>query len=260
MRYFSSPVGRTIPVFIFLCGSLSSAGAQDVVEEGRGLEAPPPAEPARAREVATENEVAPQNEVARLVTAELLAGTTLPLDVFLGARLVLAGRFFAETSMGRSAYGGLAGSVALSLGGEEVATLIEPAFSSAWVFRLGLGVRPFGQGGPELSAGYARVGSAATWSAADLSLPSSAGEVSAELTLHMLYVELGWAIDVYGPLFLRPAIGWSQVMSASVQLSSSANLSRQAATALITAETTAEAIIEQYGKTPTLSLAIGARF
>lgn len=258
MRPFRSPLESTLPLLALLCWSFPLSAQ----EEGHSLDAPPPTQAEQSLEETPAN--TPANEAREgaqsLFTGEVLAGTTLPLDVSLGARLVLAGRFFAETSIGRSAYGGLAGSVALSLGGEEVATLIEPAFSGAWVFRLGLGVRPFGQGGPELSVGYARMGTSATWSAADLSLPSSAGELSAEISLHMIYVELGWSIDVYGPLFLRPAIGWSQVLNASVDLSSSANLSGQAATALVTAGTTAQATIEQYGKTPTLSLAIGARF
>lgn len=238
---------------ILLCSSALSfsASAQEPSESGVGLDAP-------VSNPSTEM-TAPADEPS-LVSAEILAGTTLPLDVSIGARLVVAQRFFAETSVGRSAYGSLAGSVALSLGGEEVAALIEPAFSGAWVFRLGLGVRPFGQGGPELSVGYARLGTAATWSAADLSLPASVGDLSADITLHMLYVELGWSIDVYGPLFLRPAIGWSQVLDANTQLSSSANLSGQAGEAMATAETTANGVIEDYGKTPTLSLAIGARF
>lgn len=260
MRHSTSLIGSPLPVVALLfCWSLPASAQEpptpEASEEERGgeLATPPPAE-----EVPAEDP--PATDEPSLVGVEVLAATTLPFDVSLGARLVLAGRFFAETSVGRSVYGGVAGSVALSLGGEEVATLIEPAFSNAWVFRLGLGVRPFGQGGPELSVGYARLGSAATWSAADLSLPSSAGELTADITLHMLYVELGWSIDVYGPLFLRPAIGWSQVLNANTELSSSANLSGQAAAALATAETTAEAIIEQYGKTPTLSLAIGARF
>lgn len=252
---------------LFLCGSLS-ASAQEMEppqtatsEEAHGLDVPPSADVTPESEAAEEQETTPEPDASpSFVTGEVLAGTTLPLDVSLGARLVLGGRFFVETSIGRSAYGALAGSVALSLGGEEVATLIEPAFSSAWVFRLGVGVRPFGQGGPELSVGYARMASSATWSAADLSLPSSAGKLSAQISLHMIYVELGWSIDVYGPLFLRPAIGWSQVVGANVDLSSSANLSGQAATALVSAGTTAEAILEQYGRTPTLSLAIGARF
>lgn len=238
-----------------ICSSAasSSASAQERGEPGAGLDAPP----VSSASLGADAELADEPSV---VSAEILAGTTLPLDVSIGARLVLAQRFFAETSVGRTAYGSLAGSVALSLGGEEVATLIEPAFSGAWVFRIGLGVRPFGQGGPELSVGYARLGTSATWSAADLSLPASAGELSADITLHMVYVELGWSIDVYGPLFLRPAIGWSQVLDANTQLSSSANLSAQAAAAMATAETTADGVIEDYGKTPTLSLAIGARF
>ncbi|MFK7998155.1 MAG: hypothetical protein AB8H86_01115 [Polyangiales bacterium] len=240
---------RSLLVFaLLLCWALPLSAQEHRTEPAAGLDAPPVS--------ATMLDA----DEPSLVSVEILAGTTLPFDVSLGARLVLAQRFFAETSVGRSAYGSLAGSVALSLGGDEVATLIEPAFSNAWMFRFGFGVRPFGQGGPELSAGYARLSSAATWSAADLSLPASAGELAADITLHMLYVELGWSIDVFGPLFLRPAIGWSQVLDANTRLSSSANLSGQAAAAMATAETSAEAIIEQYGKTPTLSLAIGARF
>ena len=190
---------------------------------------------------------------------ELMAGTTAPLDIWGGARLAISRRWLLSASIGRSVYGGLTSSMVSSFGSERAGAIVSPLFEDAWVMRLGVGVRPFGSTGPELIVGYTRVGAMASWDSATLSLPPRVGTLSAHVSMNMIHAELGWSIGLFGRFFLRPALGLTKTFRARVSLSSSTSAQQSAAT-LQTVQETIEGTLVDYGMTPTLSLALGARF
>lgn len=191
-----------------------------------------------------------------IVSVELFAGTTAPIDVHLGARLVFFKRLFLTASGGRTVYGSVLGPIVGQIGGDNAAAIVEPIFSNGWTFRLGAGIRPFGASGPELVAGYAYLGASASWNTAAFGLPDTGIALDASARLDMVFAELGWTIPL-GPLFFRPAVGWTQVLGANVSIATEAQLGRDN---IATAATEAEDIIETYGRTPTFSLGLGARF
>ncbi|MEM9068700.1 MAG: hypothetical protein AAGE52_09345 [Myxococcota bacterium] len=216
-------------------------------ESADGLASPAPSSESRA----------PSRDI---VDVEVFAGTTAPLDLYGGANLVFFDRLFLTASVGRTVYGGLAGSAVRGLAGDEVATIVEPLVSGAWVLRFGFGVRPFGQRGPEAVAGYARINGSARWDAGSLGVPARVGELSADVGLNAFFVEIGWSIDIFGPLYIRPAIGWTQVVGSNVSVSASGATGTQVQNALGLAEDEVSSVINRYGRTPTLSLGRGARF
>lgn len=206
-----------------------------------------------------ETDRGPDEPSQRVAGVEFLAGTTAPLDVWTGVDFVLFERLLLTASVGRSAYGGLAGSIIRTQGADDAAAIIQPLLSDGWMLRLGLGVRPFGKAGPEALVGFARLNASATWDASTFDLPNRLGSLSADVGINMLYVELGWSIDMFGPVFVRPAIGWTRALGSSVSLTSTVAATGQTAVALEATGAVVEEAIDTYGMTPTLSLSIGAR-
>lgn len=194
---------------------------------------------------------------------EILAGTTAPIDVSLGARLVLVDRLLVSGSIGRAAYGSLWSGIARGAIGDAGATLIDPLFEDAWAARLGVGVRPFGQTGIELTVGYARLWTSAAWdmAAAAEVLGWQDGGVSGELTasigIDAFYVELGLTMKLFDLILLRPAIGWMQTTSARATLSTTMDVPPEMEAMLSEGGAAVGAAIERYGMTPTLSLSAG---
>ena len=227
-------------------------------EDASGLSAP-----AGTNSVETEStrdiehmDSAPENEErTRIARAEIVFGTTAPIDLALGANLVLFDRFVLGASVGRQIYGSIAGRFSDDL----TVALLEPLLSSTWVFRLQGAVRPFASRGPELAIAWMRTSASQGWTASELGLPSSLGSLDASLDMRIFSVELAWPIPL-GPIFLRPALGWAKVYRTDLTLDASAATSGQAADAVESARVTVEDTINEYGSLPTVSLAIGARF
>lgn len=256
---------------------LLAAGSASAQETPDRLDAPPRArmdaseraergsdEEASVGDSNEEASVGDSNGEASVAPAafELFAGTTAPVDVALGARVVFFERFLITASVGRGVYGGVWGGLANIYGGDDAAQLIEPVLGRAWVTRIGVGVQPFGVGTPELVVGYARLNTSADWDAATVGAPAEAGRLHADIGLNLIFAELGWNLHVAGPFYLRPAIGWMHTLGAGVSLSSNSSQANTAEgrAALAEAETGVEETLRSYGFTPTLSLSAGFRF
>ncbi|MCB9595047.1 MAG: hypothetical protein H6719_20185 [Sandaracinaceae bacterium] len=189
------------------------------------------------------------------VRLELLAGTTAPLDVGARARLVLLDRVLLDASAGAGAYGDLFGAIAEPLGGAEAATVARGLADGAFVGRLSLGLRPFGDG-LELVFGYTVIQRSTTFEAGTFGAQTPA--VHAELLLHALHGELAGTFAI-GDFLIRPAIGWTQAIGSEVGLASE-RTGRRIDAALAQTEADMESAIATYAMTPTVSLGVGYRF
>lgn len=190
---------------------------------------------------------------------EVHAGTAAPLDVFVGANVVLGERLLLTTSIGVSAYRRAIDSVALRFGGEESAEIVTPLLFGATVVRLGVGLRLFGNGGPEVLAGYSRIMGSATWDAGSFGIPARFGEISASVGINAVYAELGWAISI-GNAFIRPAIGFTRALGTRISVSAEDANEAQTEVASEAAREAVDGALDDFGMTPTLSLSIGGRF
>jgi hypothetical protein len=189
------------------------------------------------------------------VRVELLAGTDAPLDLGVQARLVIVDRFLLGASAGVGVYGDLFGAIAEPLAGREAASIVSGLANGAFVGRLSLGVRPFGDGF-ELVFGYTVIQRSTSFAAGTFGAQSPA--VSADLLLHALHGELAWAIAI-GDFMIRPALGWTQAIGSEVGLASDGR-NPQVDEALDRNEANVESAISSYAMTPTVSLAVGYRF
>jgi hypothetical protein len=198
---------------------------------------------------------------------EVLAGTTAPIDVEVGARVTVFDVLLGGVSLGTGAYGSLYSGLARAGGGEGAGDLVGQLAGDVMVVNAYGGIRPFGRGGIELVAGYSRLGGSTT---VDMSTFASAfgtgaapeGSVTADWAFHALHLEIGWTFSVADSFLVRPAFGWTQVMGADVTMTAtgSAASSAQMRQALTEGATAMEDAATTYGMMPTLSLAVGWRF
>ncbi|MEM9864260.1 MAG: hypothetical protein AAF938_21855 [Myxococcota bacterium] len=231
-------------------------------EGGAGLEEPAPsgdAVPNAPTNYEGANGAA-EGSGPRIFSVEVLLGTTVPIDVHVGANFVLFERVFLNASVGRGAYGGAIGSIAGAFGGDEVQSIVEDLYGSAWTTRFGVGVRPFGRGGPELVLGVGRLRADGVWNAGTFSLPAALGDVGIEARMTLFYAELGWTLRLGKRFLLRPSVGWTQTIGASTRATTTANLSSQVQAGVAAAESLVEDALRSYGRTPTLGLAFGVSF
>lgn len=189
------------------------------------------------------------------VRLELLGGTTAPLDLGAQARVVLLDRLVLGASAGGGVYGDLFGAIAEPVGGAEAATVARSLAHGAFVGRLSLGVRPFGDG-LELVFGYTAIQRSTTLPAGTFGEQTPA--VSAALWLHALHGEIA-AVIAIDDFLIRPALGWTQAIGTELGLSTEAR-NRRVRAALAETEAELEAAIATYAMTPTVSLAVGYRF
>lgn len=190
---------------------------------------------------------------------EVHAGTAAPLDVFVAANVVIGEYLLLTSSIGVSVYRNTVDSVAARFGSEESAQVVTPLLFGATLVRLGLGLRPFGKGGPELLAGYMRIMGSATWEAGSFGIPARFGEISASVGINSVYAELGWSIAI-GNAFVRPAIGFARALGTRVAVSAE---DANAAQTELTSERAGEAVdaaLDDFGMMPTVSISIGGHF
>lgn len=207
----------------------------------------------------SEGSVPAEQPSKSVLSMEVFAGTTAPLDVGVGVNVVLWERLFFTTSVGVSVYRRTIDAVAQGLGGDETADIATPLLFGATVVRLGVGLRPFGNGGPEVVGGYLRLMGDATWDAGSFGVPARFGEISASVAINAFYAELGWAISM-GPVFIRPALGVTRALGSRVSVDASGASSAQSATVNSLAGEAVSDALDEFGVTPTVSLSIGGRF
>ncbi|MEZ4247607.1 MAG: hypothetical protein R3B99_05145 [Polyangiales bacterium] len=209
-----------------------------------------------AREVA-------RTEGARAVGLELMLGTTAPLDLGLTARVVFFERFYAYGGLGVGIYGGLYDAVASSLANDDAGSVARSLGNGAFVGRLGVGVRPFGAEGLELSFGYLGIRRGVTVDAAEVAaaagMSTQPRDVDASLRIRAIQVELGWSLRVGERLLLRPTVGWAHGLKSRVGLSAEGASAAERA-ALGSIEETLTRNLDRRARTPTLGLQMGLRF
>lgn len=191
------------------------------------------------------------------VRVEILGGTTAPIGLELGARLLIFDRLIVGASLGMTTYGGAFGNVVEANGGDG--SLVRTLADGAFTLHAGFGVRPFEGEGLEVMLGYTLLAQPvrrfdAVTLADALSTQTGATEASASLELHALTIELGWTFVVLDHFLIRPAIGFMAAVDASVSLEGSEGASLDSLSRALD-----DAILE-HGMAPTLSLSMGYRF
>jgi diguanylate cyclase (GGDEF)-like protein len=190
------------------------------------------------------------------VRVEILGGTTAPVGLEIGARVVIFDRLIASASLGMTTYGGAFGNVVDAYGGngDLVRTLADGAFT----LHAGVGVRPFEGEGLELMLGYTMLAQSvrrfdAVTLADALDTQTGATEASASLMVHALTIEVGWTFVVLEHFLIRPAIGFMAGVDADVAFAGTEGASLGGLSRALT-----DAIL-QYGMAPTLSFQLGYR-
>lgn len=199
---------------------------------------------------------------ARRVGVEVMLGTTAPLDVGVSARLVLFERLYVYGGLGVGVYGGVYDAVASGLVNDDAGSLARLLGNGAFVGRIGIGVRPFGEG-LELSIGYLGIRRGvsvdASTVAAAAGMSAQPRDVDASMRIAAIHVELGWSLRLGERVLLRPTVGWAHGLGARVGLSSEgASATERAAIASI--EDSLTRGLRDRARTPTLGLQVGMRF
>lgn len=199
---------------------------------------------------------------ARRVGVEVMLGTTAPLDVGVSARLVLFERLYVYGGLGVGVYGGVYDAVASGLVNDDAGSIARLLGNGAFVGRIGVGVRPFGEG-LELSVGYLGIRRGvsvdASTVAAAAGMSAQPRDVDASMRIAAIHVELGWGLRLGERVLLRPTIGWAHGLGARVGLSSEgASATERAAIASI--EDSLTRGLRDRARTPTLGLQVGMRF
>lgn len=198
----------------------------------------------------------------RRVGVEVMLGTTAPLDVGVSARLVLFERLYVYGGLGVGVYGGVYDAVASGLVNDDAGSIARSLGNGAFVGRIGVGVRPFGEG-LELSIGYLGIRRGvsvdASTVAAAAGMSAQPRDVDASMRIAAIHVELGWTLRLGERVLLRPTIGWAHGLGARVGLSSEgASATERAAIASIEESLTRG--LRDRARTPTLGLHVGMRF
>jgi hypothetical protein len=203
-------------------------------------------------------------EATAPLQVEALVGTTAPIDVSVGARAVIYDRLLVSSSLGVGVYGGFIGAIAGSVGGEAVGDIAQELTNGVVVFRAGLGVRPFGNGGPELLASYALLHRSPTFDLATLAaaydLEAPSGDVDASLTLHAVHFEFGWTIAIGDGFIVRPAFGWLHPIDGTAELDVPQAQTARQERVVSEVEAELDDALTSYVMTPTLSISAGWRF
>jgi len=211
---------------------------------------------------AHDSDVGEVTERARRVGVEVMLGTTAPLDVGVSARLVLFERLYVYGGLGVGVYGGVYDAVASGLVNDDAGSIARSLGNGALVGRIGVGVRPFGEG-LELSVGYLGIRRGvsvdASTVAAAAGMSAQPRDVDASMRIAAIHVELGWSLRLGERVLLRPTIGWAHGLGARVGLSSEgASATERAAIASI--EDSLTRGLRDRARTPTLGLQVGMRF
>jgi hypothetical protein len=159
------------------------------------------------------------------LSVELGAATQVPL--FVGAEVRVEGPFgvFVDGGVGvlPAPYFALLNGVFVAVGGYDQTTvsLIADAVNNALVVQLGGGWRPFAAHGVEVFGGYTFAGAsgalpavATVASVVGTEVPLEARYINVPLftTLHAVHGGLAWRFDLLEGLYVRPSIGYVQVI------------------------------------------------
>jgi hypothetical protein len=183
-----------------------------------------------------------------------------------------------STSLGflPAAYVDVINELALSAGwyDSSTATLVSGALDDSLVWRTHLGWRPFADHGFYLDVGYGLVTLGGGISGGDLIASVSGFDAEAEAlgkpyaiasTLHMLDAEIGWQIEVWEGLWIRPAIGFAGTVASNTEVTpdfetSNPAVARAAGNFARFASGWLDAIYTSYIFTPVVTLGVGWRF
>ncbi len=227
----------------------------------RGVDLASQAPPASAPEERAEAE---PTSASRVVGIEVWLGTRAPIDLGLSARLVFFERLYLHGDVGAGVYGGLFDLVASRLASEDAGTVARRLAHGAFVGRIGLGVRPFGDEGPELSVAYLGIRRSASVDAATLAaaagMRAQPRDVEASLRIAAVHVELGWSLRVGERWLVRPTIGWAHGLRTRMRLEASTGASAAERAALASVEDTLTRGLRARARTPTLGVQLGLRF
>ncbi|MCU0675481.1 MAG: hypothetical protein MUE69_22135 [Myxococcota bacterium] len=247
-------------------------GSVRAQESGAALDGPRNVTEARTRaadvssrdraENAIDSSGSTSERTTRRVGVELMLGTTAPLDVGVNARLVLFERVYVYGGLGVGVYGGVYDAVASGLVNGDAGSIARSLGNGAFVGRIGVGVRPFGEG-LELSIGYLGIRRGvsvdASTVAAAAGMSAQPRDVDASMRIAAIHVELGWSLRLGERVLLRPTVGWAHGLGARVGLSSEgASATERAAIASIEESLTRG--LRDRARTPTLGLQVGMRF
>ena len=205
---------------------------------------------------------------ASAVRLELALGATVPIDLHVGARVVVLERFYLGASLGAGVYGDAYTGITSATMGDAVAQVVTPLARNPLVATLSAGVRPFGDG-LELAFGYTLLHASASYDPSTftsalplaLAVPSGVTAVGLDVTLHAVHAELAYTFVIADHFLIRPAIGWTQTLASTVSVSTTPTIAdAHVAAMLATAGQTIATALPQYAMTPTISLELGYRF
>lgn len=227
----------------------------------RGMDLASQAQRAPAPEESADTE---PTSASRAVGVEVLLAAHAPIDLGLSARVVFFDRLYLQGGVGVGIYGGLFDRVASRLASEESGAVARGLAHGAFVGRVGLGLRPFGDEGPEVSLAYLGIRRTARLDAATLAVAAGMRaqprDVEASLRIAAVHVELGWSLRAGERWLVRPTVGWAHGLRARVRLEASTGASAAEREALASVEDTLTRGLRARARIPTLGLQLGVRF
>jgi hypothetical protein len=150
-----------------------------------------------------------------------------------------------------------------SLWNETDAQVARTMLGDATWFEVGLGIRPWGTPGLEISAGYSllwthRPSTLETMAPSAIALagPADASEVGIDVTIDAIHAELAWQTELLDGVSLRVALGWIHAFRHSVQIVSESRDER-VISALRERSASLERELGSRAFGPTLSFALG---
>ena len=198
---------------------------------------------------------------------DLLADATLPLS--LGARVALEvpGHFLFYVTAGAVAAPFVDAILDVGTGwgafSDRDAQVCRTLLGGATLFEAGLGLRPAGTPGIEISVGYVLLWSHRTVSPEELGLPTLASTTSVpalglDLAIDAIHVELAWQTQLLDIVTLRISAGWLHAFEHQVSLVAEQPSPDVAAT-LDTMEARLALEVGRRAFGPTVGLALGFR-
>ncbi len=190
---------------------------------------------------------------------DLGATTLLPLVLGGSIALEVPGHIVIHTAGGviSSAYVDTINSVGVGWGvyDQSSAQLVSSLLNDATFLELGIGIRPAGTPGIELTVSYVLL-----WSQRmlDMSQLGGVGHYGLDLTIDAIHGELAWQSEPIDHVYFRIALGWAQSFNHGVSLAGSGDAATQAA--MHASADALNALVGRYAFGPTLGATMGARF
>lgn len=206
------------------------------------------------------------------VAFDLLVGTHFPVSIGADAQLELPLRILLRLHFGwmPPAYIDAINGVATGFNWYNTATanLVSAAVDHAFVFRSGLGFRPFPGEGFELSAGYTMVMGGGSLTSAEVIeaasgaplLLSSTAELPMSTTLHAFHAEVNWRWVIEEHWVIVVGVGYVHTLAADTRIEAPASSIARVSDAFTQAEVYLDDILTTYGIAPVVKLRTGFRF